>query len=99
MANLSDNYNAIRHTPLENKQTIEEMFTILNALKYKISNDPNVSSWSSEVTMYDSYKKMISEGVLQLRDDADRRIETANQHETGGSLITTRRNKADKDAA
>jgi len=99
MANLSDNYNAIRHTPLENKQTIEEMFTILNALKDKISNDPNVSSWSNEVTLYDSYKRMISDGVQQLRNDADRRIETANQHETGGSLIATRRDKADKAAA
>lgn len=98
MANLSDNYNSIRHTPLECMQTIEEKFTILNALKSVITNNSDISSWSNEVKLYEDYRKMISDGVQQIKDDADRRIETANQHETGSSIIATRRN-ADKAAA
>ncbi len=63
MAKLSYSYNSIIDTPLPADQTLREMFTILEALKYAIDNDPRVTSYSAECTLYDHYKQMIADGL------------------------------------
>ena len=90
MAKLSYSYNSITNTPLPADQTIREMFTILEALKYAIDNNPRVTSYSAECELYDHYKQMIADGIKQLRSDADRRISYSIPDESSADLYKAR---------
>ncbi len=96
MAKLSYSYNSITDTPLPADQTLREMFTILEALKYAIDNNPQVTSYSAECTLYDHYKQMIADGLKQLRSDAEQRLSYSIPAETASDLYKARK---DKDAA
>ena len=96
MAKLYHSYNSITDTPLPNLQTISEMFTILETLKYAIDNNPRVTSYSAECTLYDHYKQMIADGLKELRSDADRRLSYSIPDESAADLYKAR---SDKDAA
>ena len=96
MAKLYHSYNTITDTPIPTLQSIREMFTILEALKYAIDNNPQVTSYSAECTLYDHYKQMIADGLKQLRSDADRRISYSIPKESSADLYKAR---SDKDAA
>ena len=96
MAKLSYSYNSITDTPLPADQTIREMFTILETLKYAIDNNPRVTSYSAECTLYDHYKQMIADGLKQLRSDAEQRLSYSIPAESSADLYKAR---SDKDAA
>lgn len=96
MAKLSYSYNSITETPVPVEQTLREMFTILETLKYAIDNNPQVTSYSAECTLYDHYKKMIADGLKQLRSDADQRLSHSIPEESASDLYKAR---TDKDAA
>jgi hypothetical protein len=96
MAKLSYSYNSITDTPLPADQTIREMFTILETLKYAIDNNPQVTSYSAECTLYDHYKQMIADGLNQLRSDADQRLSYSIPEASAADLYKAR---TDKDAA
>ena len=96
MAKLSYSYNSITNTPLPADQTIREMFTILEALKYAIDNNPQVTSYSAECTLYDHYKQMVADGLKQLRSDADQRLSYSIPEASAADLYKAR---TDKDAA
>ena len=96
MAKLSYSYNSIIDTPLPADQTLREMFTILETLKYAIDNNPQVTSYSAECTLYDHYKDMIAVGLKQLRSDADQRLSYSIPEASAADLYKAR---TDKDAA
>jgi hypothetical protein len=96
MAKLSYSYNSITDTPLPSDQTIREMFTILETLKYAIDNNPRVTSYSAECVLYDHYKQMIADGLKQLRSDADQRLSYSIPEASAADLYKAR---TDKDAA
>ena len=96
MAKLSYSYNSITDTPLPADQTIREMFTILEALKYAIDNNPQVTSYSAECTLYDHYNQMVADGLKQLRSDADQRLSYSIPEASAADLYKAR---TDKDAA
>jgi hypothetical protein len=90
MAKLSYSYNSIIDTPLPADQTLREMFTILETLKYAIDNNPRVTSYSAECTLYDHYKQMIADGLKQLRSDADQRISYSIPKESAADVHKAR---------
>ena len=90
MAKLSYSYNSITDTPLPADQTLREMFTILEALKYSIDNNPRVTSYSAECVLYDHYKQMIADGMKQLRSDAERRLSYSIPKESSADLYNAR---------
>ncbi len=90
MAKLSYSYNSITDTPVPADQTIREMFTILETLKYSIDNNPRVTSYSAECTLYDHYKQMIADSMKQLRSDADRRLSYSIPKESADDLYKAR---------
>ncbi len=90
MAKLSYSYNSIIDTPLPSDQTLREMFTILETLKYAIDNNPRVTSYSAECTLYDHYKQMIADSMKQLRSDADRRLSYSVPKESADDLYKAR---------
>ena len=90
MAKLSYSYNSIIDTPLPSDQTLREMFTILETLKYAIDNDPRVTSYSAECTLYDHYKQMIADGLKQLRSDAEQRLSYSIPKESAADVYKAR---------
>lgn len=90
MAKLSYSYNSIIDTPLPSDQTLREMFTILGSLKNSIENDPRVTSYSAECTLYDNYKQMVADGLKQLRSDAEQRISYSVPKESAADLHKAR---------
>ena len=90
MAKLSYSYNSITDTPLPADQTLREMFTILETLKYAIDNNPRVTSYSAECVLYDHYKEMIAVGLKQLRSDADQRLSYSVPKESAADVYKAR---------
>ena len=90
MATLYHSYNSITDTPVPNLRSISEMFTILGSQKNSIENDPRVTSYSAECTLYDHYKQMIADSMKQLRSDADRRLSYSVPKESADDLHKAR---------
>ena len=86
-------YTSVRHTPGELTLTLAQQRVILNVLGYAIKNNDNITSWSTEVELFDLMSAAYKAQLEALATDIEYQQQYNTERQSGRDLLETREKK------
>ena len=86
-------YTTVRNNPGELTLTLSQQRTILNVLCYAIKNNDSITSWSSEVELFDLMEAAYKAQLEALAADIEYQQKYAVERQSGREMLEAREKK------